>query len=73
VRKLSRNQPILQKIRLSDWCALQDTLRQIQEIRMYYDFPDIDIDRYQVNDTMREMMLAARELSVDKIPGKQPQ
>jgi hypothetical protein len=28
--------------------ALQDTLRQIQEIRTYYDFPDIDIDRYEI-------------------------
>jgi uncharacterized membrane protein (UPF0182 family) len=28
------------------WRALQDTLRQVQEIRTYYDFPDIDIDRY---------------------------
>ena len=34
--------------RLWDWHALQDTLRQIQEIRTYYDFPDIDIDRYEI-------------------------
>jgi len=53
---------------LWDWHALQDTLRQIQEIRTYYDFPDIDIDRYEVNGTMREVMLAARELNVDKLP-----
>src|SRR6266478_9647216 len=37
------NQATLQNIRLWDWHALQDTLRQIQEIRTYYDFPDIDI------------------------------
>jgi uncharacterized membrane protein (UPF0182 family) len=49
--------------------ALQDTLRQIQEIRTYYDFPDIDIDRYEIDGTMREVMLAARELNVDKLPG----
>jgi uncharacterized membrane protein (UPF0182 family) len=48
--------------------ALQDTLRQIQEIRTYYDFPDIDIDRYQIDGSMREVMLAARELNVDKLP-----
>ncbi len=62
------NQATLQNIRLWDWRALQDTLRQIQEIRTYYDFPDIDIDRYQINGSMREVMLAARELSVDKLP-----
>ncbi len=42
------NQSTLQNIRLWDWHALQDTLRQIQEIRTYYDFPDIDIDRYNI-------------------------
>jgi uncharacterized membrane protein (UPF0182 family) len=62
------NQATLQNIRLWDWHALQDTLRQIQEIRTYYDFPDIDIDRYRINGEMREVMLAARELSQDKLP-----
>ena len=62
------NQPTLDNIRLWDWRALQDTLRQIQEIRTYYDFPDIDIDRYTVGDTVRQMMLATRELNIDKLP-----
>ncbi|HEY6446195.1 MAG TPA: UPF0182 family protein [Acidobacteriaceae bacterium] len=62
------NQATLKNIRLWDWRALQDTLRQIQEIRTYYDFPDIDIDRYQLNGELREVMLAARELNVDKLP-----
>ncbi len=62
------NQATLQNIRLWDWRALQDTLRQIQEIRTYYDFPDIDIDRYEIDGTTREVMLAARELNVDKLP-----
>ena len=62
------NQATLQNIRLWDWHALQDTLRQIQEIRTYYDFPDIDIDRYQIDGSPRQVMLAARELNVDKLP-----
>jgi uncharacterized membrane protein (UPF0182 family) len=64
----ANNQATLQNIRLWDWHALQDTLRQIQEIRTYYDFPDIDIDRYAIDGTTREVMLAARELNVDKLP-----
>jgi uncharacterized protein len=64
----ANNQGTLQNIRLWDWRALQDTLRQIQEIRTYYDFPDIDIDRYEVDGSIRQMMLAARELNVDKLP-----
>ncbi len=65
---LADNRDTVDNIRLWDWRALQDTLRQIQEIRTYYDFPDVDIDRYQVNGATRQMMLAARELSIDKLP-----
>jgi uncharacterized membrane protein (UPF0182 family) len=64
----ANNQTTLENIRLWDSRALQDTLRQIQEIRTYYDFPDIDIDRYMVAGSVHQMMLAARELNVDKLP-----
>jgi len=64
----ANNRPTLDNIRLWDWRALQDTLRQIQEIRTYYDFPDIDIDRYTIDGEPRQMMLAARELNVEKLP-----
>jgi hypothetical protein len=64
----ANNQATLENIRLWDSQALQDTLRQIQEIRTYYDFPDIDIDRYRVAGTVRQMMLATRELNVEKLP-----
>jgi hypothetical protein len=64
----ANNQSTLQNIRLWDWRALQDTLRQIQEIRTYYDFPDIDIDRYTVDGSVRQMMVAARELNIGKLP-----
>lgn len=64
----ANNQPTLQNIRLWDWHALQDTLRQVQEIRTYYDFPDIDVDRYKIDGTTRQVMLAARELNVEKLP-----
>ena len=64
----AHNQATLQNIRLWDWRALQDTLRQIQEIRTYYDFPDIDIDRYEIDGTLRQVMIGTRELSVEKLP-----
>jgi len=62
------NQATLDNIRLWDVPALHDTLRQLQAIRTYYDFPGIDIDRYQINGSLREVMLAARELNVDLLP-----
>jgi hypothetical protein len=64
----ANNQPTLQNIRLWDAQALQDTLRQIQEIRTYYDFPGIDIDRYHLDGHLRQVMLATRELSTEKLP-----
>ena len=62
------NQDTLQNIRLWDWRPLQDTLRQIQEIRTYYDFSDIDIDRYSIGGVTRQVMVATRELNVNKLP-----
>jgi len=62
------NRATLDNIRLWDWRALQDTLRQIQEIRTYYDFPDIDIDRYEIDGAVRQVMVGTRELSVNKLP-----
>ncbi len=58
----------LANIRLWDVQALQDTLRQVQEIRTYYDFPGIDIDRYEINGELTEVMLAVRELDQNKLP-----
>ena len=65
---LAGNSDTIENIRLWDWRALQDTLRQIQEIRSYYDFPDIDIDRYLIGGHLRQVMVAARELNVERLP-----
>jgi uncharacterized membrane protein (UPF0182 family) len=65
---LTANRPTLENIRLWDWHALQDTLKQIQAIRTYYDFPDVDVDRYQLDESMRQMMVSTREIDVNKLP-----
>lgn len=65
---LEGNRATLDNIRLWDWTALRDTLRQIQEIRTYYDFQDVDVDRYRIGGEMRQMMLAAREIDTEKLP-----
>jgi uncharacterized membrane protein (UPF0182 family) len=65
---LPNNHSSLENIRLWDWRALQDTLRQIQAIRIYYDFPDVDVDRYQVGGQTRQMMIAPREINDTKLP-----
>ena len=65
---LNANRATLENIRLWDWRALQDTLKQVQTIRTYYDFLDVDVDRYSLGNQTRQVMLAARELDVDKLP-----
>src|SRR5258708_5148653 len=61
----ANNQATLQNIRLWDWRALQDTLRQIQEIRTYYDFPDIDIDRYEIDGVTRQEVYVGELTNTD--------
>ncbi|MGQ0548783.1 MAG: UPF0182 family protein, partial [Armatimonadota bacterium] len=57
-------------IRLWDPGPLLTTYNQIQSIRLYYDFVDVDVDRYTIDGRYRQVMLAARELSPEKLPAQ---
>jgi uncharacterized membrane protein (UPF0182 family) len=63
----AQHKATLDNLRLWDWKALQDTLSQMQEIRTYYDFTDVDIDRYMVDGEPTAVMLAAREIDIQKL------
>ncbi|HEX7407873.1 MAG TPA: UPF0182 family protein [Candidatus Binatia bacterium] len=65
---LAANQTTVQNIRWWDPRPLLDTYRQLQEIRLYYDFRDVDIDRYTINGTYQQVMLSARELNQTRLP-----
>ncbi len=52
----------IRNVRLWDYGPLLRTYKQLQEIRSYYDFTDIDIDRYRFDGPLRQVMLSAREL-----------
>ena len=54
--------------RLWDYRPLQATLDQLQTVRQYYDFIDVDTDRYMINGKLRQVMLSARELAIQKNP-----
>ncbi len=64
-----RNKETIDNIRLWDWRPLSETFRQIQQIRTYYEFSDVDVDRYRFGDATQQVMLAPREVS-DRLPGK---
>jgi uncharacterized membrane protein (UPF0182 family) len=53
----------LQNVRLWDDRLLQQTYAQLQELRPYYEFSPIDIDRYEIDGEIRQVMLAGRELN----------
>ena len=59
---------ISKHIRLWDHRPLKSTYSQIQEFRLYYDFYDVDVDRYSFGNDYRQVMLSAREINYDQIP-----
>jgi uncharacterized membrane protein (UPF0182 family) len=65
---LEANRATIDNIRLWDWQPLMDTYSQMQEIRTYYKFHDVDIDRYWLNGTYQAVMLSARELKSELLP-----
>jgi uncharacterized membrane protein (UPF0182 family) len=65
---LEKDAPTVNNIRLWDPRPLLATYRQLQEIRLYYDFQDVDIDRYWINGKYTEVMLSPRELNVSLLP-----
>ncbi|HMK80413.1 MAG TPA: UPF0182 family protein, partial [Xanthobacteraceae bacterium] len=65
---LAANEATIGNIRLWDWQPLMDTYSQLQEIRTYYKFHEVDIDRYWLGNAYQAVMLAARELKPSLLP-----
>ena len=59
---LNRNKDEITKLRILDWRPLTQTYKQLQEIRLYYDFADIDIGKYNIDGEETQVMLSARDL-----------
>jgi len=65
--QLAANADILDNVRLWDWKPLRTTYEQLQEIRTYYTFTEVDVDRYVLDDHLREVTLAVRELDIEQM------
>jgi uncharacterized protein len=65
---IENNSATIHSIRLWDREPLLDALKQIQEIRTYYDFITVDNDRYFLNNELQQFMLSARELNSASLP-----
>ena len=70
VADLRKNELTVNNIRLWDPQPLLATFAQIQEIRTYYKFVDVDVDRYRLNGRYEQVMLSPRELSHDHLPSR---
>ena len=66
-QSLADNRDTISNVRLWDWEPLQRTYRQLQEIRSYYEFGDVDVTRYQLDGRPRSVMIAARELQTERL------
>jgi uncharacterized protein len=67
---LKAESPTIQNVRLWDHRPLLEVYQQKQQLQPYYQFHDVDIDRYNIGDQYRQVMLSAREINLDRLPGK---
>ena len=68
LEEVKKQDATIQNIRIWDERPLLQTYRQIQAIRLYYDFNNVDVGRYTIGNKYRQLMLAAREMVVSQLP-----
>ena len=69
-KDITANASTIENVRLWDHQPLLQTFAQIQEIRTYYEFKNVDNDRYMIDGKYRQVMLSARELNPESIPNR---
>jgi len=69
-KDVSDDQATIDNLRLWDYRPLLDTYTQLQTIRTYYAFHDIDLDRYRLNGKYQQLEISARELDSPKLPSQ---
>lgn len=65
---IARNELTFQNIRVNDARPLREVYNQLQTIRPYYNFLDVDIDRYMIDGNYRQVFISARELTQANLP-----
>ncbi len=67
---IAANPLTIRNIRIWDERPMVQTYQQVQEIRPYYVFPSVDVDRYTVDGVYRQVMLSGRELDTNRLPAQ---
>ncbi|HEX2296691.1 MAG TPA: UPF0182 family protein [Actinomycetota bacterium] len=65
---IAGSENVLNNVRLWDPGTMGEAYEQLQAIDLYYRFPDVDIDRYEIAGETRQVLVSARELSIDDLP-----
>ena len=65
---LLANEGTIRNVRLLDPGIVDDTYQRLQGIRTFYEFPDLDVDRYEIDGRVTQVVLSARELSRENLP-----
>lgn len=65
---IENNQATINNIRINDFEPALEVYNQLQGIRPYYRFNDIDIDRYNINGKYTQVFIAPREMDQTRIP-----
>lgn len=65
---IKANPLTIRNVRIWDERPLLQTYQQVQEIRPYYAFSGVDVDRYTIDGVYRQVMLSAREMATDRLP-----
>ncbi len=66
--EVAANPATINNLRLWDDRPLETVANQRHQLRTYYEFADVDVDRYTIDGQMRQVMLAARQLNVEDLP-----
>lgn len=64
---VTANRTTLSNVRLWDPNIVVQSYRQLQAIRAYYDFGDMDVDRYDIGGKRRQVLVSAREMNVEHL------
>ena len=64
---LEKNKEVIDNIKINDQEPLIQVYNQLQGIRPYYTFNDVDVDRYTIDGDYKQVFLSARELDQGKL------
>jgi uncharacterized protein len=67
---LAENSETIRNVRLWDPPFLRRTYQRLQEVRSFFRFNDVDVDRYEIDDRLTQVVLSVRELNPDGLPSE---